>query len=124
MVRAALPKKNEADEEGRAAAGVLVEGFSSIAATTSGGPVLPNKRVRPAKGGKETGDRHEVIACDPCLPREVWVTRCGWRFAGSPHATTGQGEVTCDKCRRFAATGGGARRPQVIREGGGASEVR
>ena len=123
LVRAALPpsKKDGDGVDGRAAGSAIADGFALPVVAASGGPVLPFRAVRPVKDGKESGDRHEVIACDPCLPREVWVTRCGWRFAGSPHAISGEGQVTCERCRKFALSGGGARRPQVSSAGGGAS---
>ena len=120
LVRSALASQKSApgDEEGRAVGRAIVDGLVAPVAAICGGPVLPFKTVRPAKDGRESGDRHEVIASDPLLPRELWVTRCGWRFAGSPHAVSGGGEVTCGRCRKLAVSGGGARRPAVAEKGG------
>ena len=110
LVQAALPKNTEQEMEGRAAARAIAGCFSSPEIVASGGPLLPVRKVRPTKGGRESGDRHEVVACDPCLPRETWTTRCGWRFAGAPHVISEDGEVTCVRCTRLALTGGGAGR--------------
>ena len=109
LVRDALGQRAESDCQ--RAVSTIAGSLVSPEIAASGGPVMPSRRVRPTKGGKETGDRHEVVACDPCLPREVWVTRCGWRFAGSSHAISQEGEVTCGKCLHFARIGGGAGRP-------------
>ena len=105
LVREALPKQDEST------AAAIEGSFVSPEITASGGPILPPRRVRPVKGVREIGDRHEVVACDPILPKEVWTTRCGWRFAGSPHVISGEGEITCGRCLLLARTGGGARRP-------------
>ena len=85
LMREALPQQAET------AAAAIEGSFVSPDITASGGPILPPRRVRPVKGVREIGDRHEVVACDPILPKEVWTTRCGWRFAGSPHVISGEG---------------------------------
>jgi len=109
LARAALPKTHTGDdgtEEGRAAASALVSGFQPPASTNLGGPVLPVRTVRPHQGVRAVGKVHEVIACDPCLPRETWVTRCGWNFGSSSHLVGGSEEgVTCTDCIKFAAIG-------------------
>ena len=109
LVKAALPKTQKGDtgtEEGRAVASALVSGFQPLAGTNLGGPVLPVRTVRPHQGVRATGKVHEVIACDPCLPREGWVTRCGWNFGLSSHLVGGpEVGVTCTDCIKFAASG-------------------
>ena len=42
--------------------------------------------------------RHEVLLGDVCFPLDLWVTRCGWRFGGSPHRRVGGGSYNCRKC--------------------------
>ena len=66
---------------------VMAEALESrLADETPGAPRHPPARVvTGVRGLLETGFRHDVVACDPCLPREMWVTRCGWRFGSAAH---------------------------------------
>ena len=108
LVRAALPKTQKGDEgttEGRAAASVLERGLHAPSAITLGGPVVSPKTVRPYQGAQGVGKVHEVIVCDPCLPREAWITRCGWNFGCSSHLVGGDDAVTCSDCTKFAERG-------------------
>ena len=60
-----------------------------------GAPALPPvRRVRGHRGGVV----HDAIVCDPGLTSAAWVTRCNWRFGGSPHELLDTGETTCARC--------------------------
>ena len=74
-----------------------------------GAPYVPLRKVRGIRGEQETGHVHEVVACDPCLPREAWVTRCGWSFGAAEHVLFWDVlPTTCSRCLRFSERGGGA----------------
>ena len=80
------------------------------AALPPGAPAPSELRVRGIRGLQEFGAMHEVVACDPCLPTEAWVTRCGWGFGDVRHVLY-QGTaapITCLRCIRYAEAGGGA----------------
>ena len=88
----------------------VVEAYEErMADETPGAPLPPPGRVvTGTRGLKEIGFRHDVVACDPCLPRETWVTRCGWRFGLSAHIIYEQGVPDCPKCAVSRRTGRGA----------------
>ena len=80
-----------------------------LTSETPGAPVsTPGRVVTGARGLKETGFKHDVVAYDPCLPPEAWVTRCGWRFGHSNHIIYEHTEADCPKCAICRRTGRGA----------------
>ena len=62
-------------------------------------------RVQRQKGPQAAGPVHDVFLHDLALPRDAWVTSCGWRFGHSEHTVGALGEVTCAGCtaRRVTA---------------------
>ena len=70
--------------------------------------LMPRMKVRGVRGRREIGYTHDVIVMDATVPRELWLTRCGWAFGNSEHAAYFEREATCPKCLAFRATGGGA----------------
>ena len=100
--RSAPPDHSEPDPVAEA----IEEGMAS---ETPGAPVAtPSRVVTGTRGLSETGFRHDVVACDPCLPRETWVTRCGWRFGQSAHIIYENAQADCPKCAICRRTGRGA----------------
>ena len=74
-----------------------------------GAPTVPARKVRGIRGEQEWGLMHDVVSCDPCIPREAWVPRCGWSFGSAEHVLYWDVlPTTCARCLRFAETGGGA----------------
>ena len=81
----------------------------SLSLTTSldlpGAPgCATQQKVRPLKGDQEMGWMHDVLLCDPALPKEAWITRCGWRFGGSQFRLHPTAETTCSRCIGRRAT--------------------
>ena len=67
------------------------------------GEVHEARRVQGRRGEEGTGKIHCVLICDPCLPQEAWLTRCGWQFGQSDHRLFHEvGPVTCKRCMRSA----------------------
>ena len=80
-----------------------------LAVETPGAPVAtPGRVVTGTRGLREVGFLHDVVACDPCLPKETWVTRCGWRFGQAEHVLYEHSVSTCPKCAVCRRTGRGA----------------
>ena len=104
--RAGSPAGGEqATTHGARIAAVTAGSLTASEAASPGAPVLPARQVRGYRGQQETGEFHDVLVCDPCLPREGWVTRCGWRFAGSNHILFEAAQTTCSTCLRYRAAG-------------------
>ena len=80
-----------------------------LAVETPGAPVAtPGRVVTGTRGLREVGFLHDVVSWDPCLPRETWVTRCGWRFGQADHVIYDHASSTCPKCAVCRRTGRGA----------------
>ena len=58
----------------------------------------PPQQVRGRKGEREVGEVHDVALADATLPKEAWVTLCGWRFGKGSHVLLSGRQVTCAKC--------------------------
>ena len=117
LVKSSLTPPHAASDQGAppvpSHARETVEAVESLLAPAPelppGAPTVPARKVRGIRGEQEEGCMHEVVACDPCLPREAWVTRCGWNFGGAKHVLYWDVlPTTCARCLRFSQTGGGA----------------
>ena len=88
----------------------VVEALEDSMVSEAPGAALPPQArvVTGTRSLREIGFLHDVALCDPCLPKETWVTRCGWRFGRAEHVVYEQGTPTCPKCAICRRTGRGA----------------
>ena len=66
---------------------------------TPGGPNFSCPlKVRSSLGPSASAPVHDILLCDPAVPRAAWVTRCAWRFGDRPHEIIREAETTCGNC--------------------------
>ena len=109
VLKAVADATSRGQESAELPADVVEEVGNRFETEAPGAPVANTTRVVTGiRGLRESGFLHDVVACDPCLPKETWVTRCGWRFGGAAHVVYEQGASTCPKCAICRRTGRGA----------------